>query len=330
MESISVIVPSFNARLWIVDTLNSVQSQSVPSLEVIVVDDGSTDGTSELLAVEFPSVRVVRTANLGPSRARNLGTSLSTGAFLQYLDADDILLPHKIRHQVDALDRSGADVAYGGWQELNVQADGSTVLGRLVEREIQKRAEIALITDFWCPPAAYLFRRRIVDKVGAWNERLPIIQDARFVLDCALHGGQFVYCPGVAALYRVHSAGSVSTRDPIAFVRDCLTNAQEVEQWWRERDGLDGERQNALQMVYQYTARASFERDKTTFVAACQRLAHLNPHYVPAGPWHFALAARFLGYPRAEALAWNYRKLKRVWSKWTANVARLGSPPPVK
>jgi glycosyltransferase involved in cell wall biosynthesis len=326
MESISVIVPAFNARLWIVDTLNSVQSQGIPNLEVIVVDDGSTDGTSELLAAEFPSVRVVQTANLGPSRARNLGTSLSTGSFLQYLDADDILLPHKIHRHLDALDRSGADVAYGDWQELKVQSDSSIALGRLVEREIQKRAEIALFTDFWCPPAAYLFRRRIVEKVGAWNERLPIIQDARFVLDCALHGGHFVYCPGVAALYRVHTSGSVSTRDPIAFVRDCLTNAQEVEQWWRAHGGLDGERQNALQKVYQYTARASFEHDKTTFVAACQMLEHLDPHFVPPGPWHFALAARFLGYPRAEALAWNYRKLKRVWSNWAANVERPRIP----
>ena len=172
--------------------------------------------------------------------------------------------------------------------------------------------EIELFTDFWCPPAAYLFRRRLIDQVGGWNERLPVIQDARFALDCALHGATFVYCSGVMARYRVHRATSLSRRDPIAFVRDCLRNGLEIEQWWMAHGGLSPTRRAALVKVYGHVARASFERDRETFEVARERLDELHPGYVPAHPRHLAVASRVLGYRRAEAVAVWYRRAKRL------------------
>ena len=311
MPLVSVIIPCFNAETWIRETITSVLVQGLDHVEVIVIDDGSTDRGPEVVRTEFPSVQVVRTVNQGPSRARNLGTELSAGQFIQYLDADDLLAPGKLQFQVDRLVSSGADVAYGGWQKLVYSPHGGYELTTSFEREMAC-SEIELFTDFWCPPAAYLFRREIVEKVNGWNEQLPIIQDARFALDCALHGGRFIYCPGIMAYYRVHSTDSVSRGDPIGFVRDCFRNAVEIETWWEEHGGFNEERRGALLKAYGYVARASFERDSLTFEAAYNVLKRLKPGYIPERPRHLAMASRFLGYRRAERLALWYRKAKRL------------------
>jgi FkbM family methyltransferase len=304
-----VIIPCFNAREWIGEALRSVLDQGVADLEVIVVDDGSTDGSPDVVAREFPDVRLVRSDHQGPSAARNLGTMLCSGEFIQYLDADDLLGTGKLERQMCALVESGADVAYGDWSEL--AADNASKKARVVARRIEGDPQIALFTDFWCPPAAYLFRRGIVERVGGWRRDLPVIQDARFVLDCALHGGQFVYCPGEAARYRVHATGSVSTRDPREFRRDCLRNALSVEQWWQAHGGVNRERKSALIKVYGGVARGSFDADRATFESACQALERLEPHYAPRRPRSLRLLARLGGYRRAEALASRYRWLKR-------------------
>ena len=165
-------------------------------------------------------------------------------------------------------------MAYGDWSELPPG-------GRIVSRRIEGDADIALFTDFWCPPAAYLFRREIVERVGGWRDDLPVIQDARFVLDCALHGGRFVYCSGEVARYRVHSTGSVSTRDPLEFTRDCLRNAQSVEEWWRAHDGVESKRKAALIKVYAQVARSSFDADRASFETSYAALERLAPGYVP-------------------------------------------------
>ncbi len=314
MVQVSVIIPCFNAQEWITETLQSVMAQELSDVEIVVVDDGSNDNSAAVIRREFASVRLLQTSNQGPSRARNLGTQVSSGNFVQYLDADDILAEGKLKQQIEALERNAADVAYGDWQELVRQSDGRFKKRRIVARQIENLSEIALFTDFWCPPAVYLFRRSLVEKVPGWNENLPVIQDARFALDCALYGGQFVYCPGIMAYYRVHSSGSVSTRDSIGFMQDCLRNATEVEEWWERHGCINENHQQALLQVYQYIARASFRKDKLTFEAAYQALERLKPGYVPDHPKHLAIASRILGYRRAEHLASWYRNTKKLLS----------------
>ena len=308
----SVVIPCFNAEVWIGEALKSVACQDVGSLETIVVDDGSIDASASIVRREFEWVRLIEVDHQGSSRARNLGTRAARGRFIQYLDADDMLAPGKMKAQLSALEASGADVAYGSWQEVRCEANGITRPGRVVDRRIEGSPEIELFTDFWCPPAAYLFRRELIEKVDSWNERLPVIQDARFVLDCALHGGKFVYCPGIMAYYRIHASESLSRRDPVEFVRDCLRNAVGVEQWWRDRGELSMDRRAALIKVYSHVARASFHNDHETFEAAYHALVTLAPGYVPESPRHLAAVARLIGYRRAEAVALRYRRAKRL------------------
>src|SRR5437016_4074648 len=101
---VSVIIPTYNSAHFLAEALDSCLKQTYSPLEIIVVDDGSTDNTHELMS-NYPQVQYIRQANAGPSRARNRGLQQSTGNFIQFLDADDIILEHKIERCVEEFSR---------------------------------------------------------------------------------------------------------------------------------------------------------------------------------------------------------------------------------
>jgi len=316
---VSVVIPCFNAAHWIGEALESVFAQRLPDLEVVVVDDGSTDDSASLVERLFADVKLIRVANGGPGRARNIGTRHSIGQYIQYLDADDRLAPDKLERQLRVIEADQADIVYGDWCELQTAADGSTATGRVVQPHLDGDADVALLTDLWCPPAAYLFRREIVERAGGWDEQQHVVEDVRFLLACVLQGGRLAYCPGLAAMYRIRAEGelglSQSRRDPVAFTRGCLRNAQTMEQAWIGRGGLSIQQTSALVRVYSQVARASFACDTPTFETAYAALRRLQPGYTPEEPWHLALASRVVGYRSAEALAVQYRRAKRTLSR---------------
>ncbi|QIR40492.1 glycosyltransferase [Tolypothrix sp. PCC 7910] len=320
---VSVVIPCYNAEQYLAETITSVLSQTWQDFEIIAVDDGSTDNTANLLRSYGSKIRAEFSPNRGASAARNLGTTLARGKFIQYLDADDLLRPDALEKRIQALVSSDADVAYSDWQRLTENQAGKFLLGDVISRRIEdvhSDPQIALFTDFWAPPAALLYHRRIVEAIGSWNESLPIIQDARFLLDAALMGGKFVYVPGVQADYRVHKANSLSRRNPIKFVVDCFNNACQVEEFWKVNGGITSERQATLEQVYGGVARFFFEHDRPTFYEALAKIHALNPNYLPAGPRSLRQLSKLFGYEQAEAIALNYRRLKNFTHSFTKKI----------
>ncbi|WP_424099173.1 glycosyltransferase [Moorena producens] len=309
---VSIVIPCYNASLFLPQTLNSIFSQTFQNFEIIAVDDGSTDSTLEILESYSKRIRYVSGPNQGASVARNSGTNLATGDFIQYLDADDLLLPRALEHKVAALEESKADVAYSDWQKLEERLNRSFVLGEIISRRLQDvhpDPEISLFTDFWSPPAALLYRRSIVDKIGAWNETLPIIQDARFFLDAALVGGTFVHVPETLAHYRVHRTSSLSKRNKVAFAIDCYTNTCQIEEIWQKCGDLTAEQKKALLKNYGQSARFLFEHDRPKFYEVLTRIRNIEPNYLPLGPSHLRWLSSLIGYENSEAIAFTYRRL---------------------
>lgn len=224
--------------------------------------------------------------------------------------SDDVLVPVKLAAQRDALISTGADVAYGEWHEIRRISTGAFEAVRRVDRRLPAEIETAVLTDFWCPPAAYLFSRRSVEKIGGWHEGLHIIQDARFVQDCALSGARFVHCPGLQALYRVHSENSVSRSDPRGFLRECYVSALEIEHRLASEHRLDNSIKATLIRVYAGVARGCFETDRRMFDEVYAFMKNLNPHYVPTHPLGLALFSRLVDYPNAERVAAVYHRIK--------------------
>jgi GT2 family glycosyltransferase len=116
IPSISVVVPCHNAAPWIAGTLRSVFSQDWPKLEVLVVDDGSTDDSVALVQRAFPQVVVLRQRKGGVAAARNAGIMAASGQWVAFVDADDVWLPGKLRAQMDLLAANpAAHMACAGW-----------------------------------------------------------------------------------------------------------------------------------------------------------------------------------------------------------------------
>jgi glycosyltransferase involved in cell wall biosynthesis len=315
---VSVVIPCYNAELFLTETLESVFCQTLSDFEVIAIDDGSTDGTANVIRSFSSRIKSEFSSNRGASAARNLGTELAKGKFIQYLDADDILRPDALEKRVNALVNSNADVAYSDWQRLEETEKGEFHPGNAIARRIEDihaDPQIALFTDFWAPPAALLYHRRIVEVISSWNESLPVIQDARFLLDAGLMGGKFVYVPGVQADYRVHKTNSLSCRNPTKFVLDCFNNACQVENFWKANGGITPERCIALEKVYGYTARFFFEHDRSKFYEVLAKIHNLNPQYLPSAPNGLRQLSKWFGYEQAEAIALAYRQVKEVLYK---------------
>lgn len=100
MATVSVVIPAFNAESFLGEALDSVLGQTARPTEVIVVDDGSTDGTRALVRRYSDAVRLVTQDNGGAARARNVGARQATGEWLAFLDADDVWLPEKLEKQL--------------------------------------------------------------------------------------------------------------------------------------------------------------------------------------------------------------------------------------
>ena len=313
-RSVSVIIPCFNAERFLTETIESVLEQDIFRIQVIAVDDGSTDRTSAVLAKYQSRIKVISQANEGASAARNRGTAVAEGEFIQYLDADDLLLPGSLRSKRDALAESRADVAYGDWQRLEEATDGVFRLGvefRCAMEDIHPDPEVATFTDFWSPPAALLYRRSIVERIGGWNLRLPVIQDARFLQDAALSGARFIHVPTLVALYRVHRGASLSRSSARRFMDDVRLNAEEIQSIWEGRGTLTGARRDALAQVLGHVARFYFEHNRPEFRRVLFRLKMIDPHYRPTSPQVLRFLSGILGYPGAELVSFWYRRLKR-------------------
>jgi glycosyltransferase involved in cell wall biosynthesis len=216
--SISVIIPVYNRADLIGHTLASLLNQTLPADEIIVVDDGSSDGTQEAAWAAFhrwesdkvtgqksPGFKIIRQENAGPAAARNRGFAESKGEFIHFFDSDDIAAPNKHEVQVRALVETGADIAIGPWQKGTFE-DGSFLPFQhaLQQRGLPKGSLVeALLSNWSLVPHCCLFRREIVERAGGFPEDCYGTEDTFFFLSCFLSGAKCVHSSGTLELYRL-------------------------------------------------------------------------------------------------------------------------------
>ncbi|MFW0717087.1 glycosyltransferase family 2 protein [Pedobacter sp. N23S346] len=304
---VSVIIPAFNAEKTIEETLNSIFKQSFKDFEIIVVNDGSTDQTLKVLNLFKSKVKIINTPNMGVSYARENGLKYAVGNFIQFLDADDILSPNKFNIQRKALIDNNADIAYGDWQKFHTIKDQIIIL-ETVRKKLENDLERSLFTDFWCPPAAIMYSKKIADQL-IWKKNLPIIQDARYLLDAAIIGGKFIYTPGVMALYRDNQSDSLSKISELKFVSDCLTNAIEIYNIWLGQNKFTIERQQAVIGVLRYCINRLTIYDRNLAEKAINFLLRIDSKYIPFEKGYLRYISKVFGYKNAERLAGLKRRL---------------------
>jgi glycosyltransferase involved in cell wall biosynthesis len=172
---VSVVVPTYNRRQMLEKAVDSVLAQTYHPIELIVVDDGSTDNTRELLAAYGSRLICLNQSRAGVSAARNAGIVRASGRWIALLDSDDYWLPEKIAHQIDYC-RSTADVRICQTEEIWIRN------GRRVNPRVRHKKAGGMIFEQSLPlclvsPSAVMLHREIFDEVGLFDESLPACED---------------------------------------------------------------------------------------------------------------------------------------------------------
>lgn len=179
IPKVSVIIPAYNSARFLKEAIGSVFAQTYGDYEIIVIDDGSTDNTKEVLAPYLGRIKYIYQQNQGASSARNTGIRHSQSEYIAFLDADDIWLPEMLRIQVDYLNHN-QKIALIYSLALWIDVNGKP----LNKKNRLKRSlpagdvfNILYVRNFIITPSSVMIRKRILDIVGSFDESLTHAED---------------------------------------------------------------------------------------------------------------------------------------------------------
>jgi glycosyltransferase involved in cell wall biosynthesis len=217
MAKLSVIIPNYNRASLIGETIRSILSQTRVSDEIIVVDDGSTDESRDVIREFVPRVQLIVQENAGPARARNRGLSEATGDFIQFLDSDDLCFHNKFEEQLRELMRTGADMAYSPYVKCSLDNGVAQLCGPVMQaRPLPNlHSPVRYFAKGWgIYLQACIFRRGLVIKAGPFQEKLMPTEDYEFLLRVLLARPKMVHVPSTGFIYRLHDDGQLSFNSP--------------------------------------------------------------------------------------------------------------------
>ncbi len=199
---ISAIVPVFNKGKYLVEAIESLRQQRYPNMEVIVVDDGSTDDSPQVisgLSAQFPELNITtyRKSNGGASDARNFAVKKARGLFMVNMDADDIMVPGFLHEALSLISSDGADVVYSDLE----------LFGDRTGEWIPNPFDPYFIRYDNCVPALAVYRRELWEKVGGYNVSMPFNEDWNFFVAMTRFNARFRKVPRKAFRYRQTGTG---------------------------------------------------------------------------------------------------------------------------
>ncbi len=221
LEPVSIIIPCRNANQSLIPCLQSCFQQTYPNIEIILIDNGSTDNSVAIAQQLLPQspfpCKLLPCPQIGANHARNLGFSQSQGHFIQWLDADDTLAPAKIAQQVAALNTHPiADIAYSDWI-WQFHHDPQTITQLHFTSQPHPDFLFQTLIDNWHPPHSYLLRRAAaatLHALPAWNPSTAVGMDREYFTLAALTGYRFLYVPQASVTYHRWSNQQVTQSTP--------------------------------------------------------------------------------------------------------------------
>jgi glycosyltransferase involved in cell wall biosynthesis len=301
-SSVSVVIPAYNVADYVGDAVRSVLRQTYPVREIICVDDGSTDGTLEKLrALETAHperVRVLTGANAGAPTARNRGLAEASAKWVQFLDADDVLLPEKLESQIRVAERGGYDVVCGGY-ESHIGGECVFVSSPVQEED----AWVNLFKTAFAATTTMLFRRAVVVECGGWTEGLPNNQDYDLVYKLLKCGARIGYDPRHTSVLQ-RRAGSISFDFTLKMRQVRMRINEQAVAYLRLTGGYEGRRRREIEQIIFTQIRQMYPMDPEV---ACNWYRTLlgSDFTPPAGSVSsvpYRITHRVLGFSRTEAL----------------------------
>jgi glycosyltransferase involved in cell wall biosynthesis len=191
---VSTIIPTYNRAHLVREAVDSVLAQTYPNVELIVVDDGSTDDTQAQLKRYGNRIRVLTQQNAGPSAARNRGIEVSRGDLISFLDSDDLWLTTKLERQVSLLQEAGESVPcclcniLMRWSDRDIPSFEISSLQPFVAEGIWNNVAEVLATRFVLFNQGALVRRHVLSTIGGFDESLRLLEDYELALRLSLQG----------------------------------------------------------------------------------------------------------------------------------------------
>lgn len=309
-RQVSILIPCYNAERWIGEAIESALAQTWPAKEVIVVDDGSTDGSLAIIRSFGDRILWETGPNRGGNAARNRLLELAQGEWLQYLDADDYLLPGKVAGQMDFLEsHPETDVVYGPvffeyWSDQRIRRELEA---------IPLPHDPWILLPLWHLPqtGAVLWRKEALIDVGRWKEDQPCCQEHELYTRMLVAGKRFVYCEHSGAVYRQWGEHTVCKRDKPEVRRRRLEIEQRIEDVLRSRGELTLPRLTAINQARFEMARLTWQSDRAEALRIMGLISRSQPSFRPGGkaaPASYRILMRLVGFRLTETIAeWRRR-----------------------
>lgn len=309
---VSVVIPTYNRAERLPRAVRSVIEQNYRPLEVVVADDGSTDNTAQVVQkmqyeAEREGCRFVYhyQDNRGAPAARNAGVARSRGAFIQYLDSDDYLLPDKIGGQVRHLETSGNELVYG----ITLYVGDSGIVQGVRNRPPRRGHRCGWISELSWHTSSPLFRRELVERIGKWKTDLDACQEyeygARAKIAC--DGVGFEDRPVSVAV--MHDDGRISDRDRVKHGLSCARAAALI---WDAIEGTRWDRmceRNRLALNVATRAAALSRRREDRAARYCRSLGlRIADGSTLPFVWSSLWVGRMLRLPCLRSAAWWLRR----------------------
>ncbi|NJN58620.1 MAG: glycosyltransferase [Leptolyngbyaceae cyanobacterium SL_5_9] len=315
---VSVVIPCFNAEKWIAEAIDSCLNQTYSAIEVVVIDDGSTDSSLDMIKRYDGKIIWETGPNRGGNHARNRGFALSKGEYIQYLDADDYLLPEKLERQVQFLEETEFDVVYGDWRHQYHLPNGDSYLEDIKVTGTQPDLLESLLADWWVSPACLLFRRSPIIQVGGWDESLKAGQDRDFFLSVVMSGAKVGYQPGCYSIYRRYGNVTVSTSSKTRYLESHQMILEKAEQTLSAEGRLSQSYKDAMAQSYFMLARGYLEVDPSQYFKLLERTLTLSPKFQANSVDRtaaYTLAQRILGFRNLERIVFLIKQIKAFFAQ---------------
>lgn len=306
---VSILIPCYNSERWIGHAIESALEQTWPNKQVIVLDDGSTDGSLNVIRRYEDRLTWEAGPNRGGGHARNRLLELAGGDWVQYLDADDYLLPEKVSDQARfVVEHPDVDIVIG-----------PTTMEFWSEQDA-RREQIALPGphDFWAMLASWklpqtgapLWRRSAILDVGGWKRDQPCCQEHELYLRLLIGGKRFAYHDAGGSIYRQWSDETVCKRDIPEVHRRRLEIEGKLEEHLRKTAQLTPQRIRAINQARFEIARVAWQYDPSFASEIMKSVGVVDPSFRPSGasaPPRYRIIFRVFGFYFAELVAAAFR-----------------------
>jgi len=310
---VTIGIPCYNGARWVEQAVVSALKQEDIEKEVLVINDGSTDESGLILQRFRDHIRLVSTPNRGVNVARNLILELSRGSWIQYLDADDFLLPSKLSCQfAEVPRRDDIDVIYSP-----VLVEHRDALGRYVS---MVRSTVDPSTDIYAQWFAWhlpqtggaLWSKGLLERLGGWNPERQLICDEHELYMRALQaGGRFEFAPSANAVYRIWSEQTRSHARPTLLISQKSRLIIEMREWLLDRHLWTSDHENAAGQACLEMCRTLARYDLGAANRSFQKSRGLKliAFSGPAAPKRYRHACNMIGFVGSELAARGMRAL---------------------